>query len=88
MMTKRGSAAIQHQETIGVSEFKARCLKLLEETRRKGKEWIITKKSEPVARVIPIGRVRGSHRGALKGLATLKGDIIHWSSASSWEASS
>lgn len=70
---------------VGVSEFKSRCLQLLEETRQKGREWTITKKGEPVARVVPIRSTQESARGRLKGLVRFHGDIVHWSSADEWE---
>ncbi|MBI4366748.1 MAG: type II toxin-antitoxin system prevent-host-death family antitoxin [Deltaproteobacteria bacterium] len=80
------SPAREAVPSIGVSEFKARCLELLEETRQLGKEWIITKRAEPLARVTPMGMRRGSRRGSLKGLGSIEGDIVHWSSAAEWEA--
>lgn len=76
----------QTGQSVGVSEFKSRCLQFLEETRQKGREWTITKKGEPVAKVMPIRRSQGSTRGRLKGLMTFHGDIVHWSSAEDWEA--
>ncbi len=75
----------QRGSSVGVSEFKTHCLQFLEETRQKGREWTITKKGEPVAKVMPIRQSQGSARGRLKGLMTFQGDIVHWSSTDDWE---
>jgi len=42
--------------TIPADEFKARCLKLLDEVQRTGEELIVTKRGRPVARVVPTER--------------------------------
>jgi prevent-host-death family protein len=39
---------------ISASQFKARCLALLDEVAESGTELIITKRGEPVARVGPV----------------------------------
>lgn len=71
---------------LNISDFKARCLRLLDETRQKGKEYTIMKKGVPIARVVPIQK-RGTtkRRGSLKGLAEIRGDIIHCETSDDWE---
>lgn len=82
MTKKEGSA-----KTLNVTEFKAKCLRLLEETRQKGQEYTITKKGEPIARVIPIRiGTTGTLRGSMKGLIKIKGDIVHFDTSDDWEA--
>ena len=68
---------------IDVSAFKARCLRVLDEVQATGAEVVITERGRPVARLRPVGRARGSLRGAWKGRARISGDIVHvdWSSA-------
>ena len=39
---------------ISASQFKARCLSLLDEVAESGAELIVTKRGEPVARVGPV----------------------------------
>jgi prevent-host-death family protein len=39
--------------TITATEFKAKCLKLLDEVQRTGEELVVSKHGKPVARVIP-----------------------------------
>ncbi len=41
-------------KTVAISEFKARCLGLLEEMKDTGEELVITKRGTPIARVTPI----------------------------------
>jgi len=41
-------------ERIGVSEFKARCLSLLDRVAETRAEYVITKRGRPVARVVPV----------------------------------
>lgn len=38
---------------ITASDFKARCLRLLDEVSRSGQELVILKRGRPVARVVP-----------------------------------
>lgn len=40
--------------TIPASEFKARCLALLDEVSETGAELVVTKRGRPVARVLPM----------------------------------
>lgn len=61
---------------IAASDFKARCLRLLDEVNDQGIEMVITKRGKPVAKLVPVGSTRRSVRGAWKGLATIEGDIV------------
>lgn len=38
---------------ISATEFKAKCLKLMDDVQRSGEELVITKHSRPIARLIP-----------------------------------
>ena len=40
-------------KTINATEFKAKCLQLLDEVQRTGEEIVISKRGKPVARVTP-----------------------------------
>ena len=50
------------QSTVAASEFKAKCLRLLDEAEQ-GQTFIVTKRGRPVARVEPIARQPVSLRG-------------------------
>ena len=62
--------------TIRASEFKAKCLKLMDEVQRTGEAIIITKNGKPVARLEPVAPARRSLRGLHKGEIEIRGDII------------
>ena len=72
---------------LPVSEFKKRCLSLLEEVRREGRELVITKRGEPIARVVPLAPPSQTLRGTWKGLFEIAGDIVHTDWSDDWEAS-
>jgi prevent-host-death family protein len=42
------------QRTIPASEFKAKCLALLDEVAENGQSLVVTKRGKPVARVVPV----------------------------------
>jgi len=61
---------------IAAGEFKAKCLKLIDEVSETRKPIVITKRGKPVAQVIPMPAKRGSIVGSMKGSVTILGDII------------
>ncbi len=62
--------------TIKASEFKAKCLKIMDEVAATGETVEITKRGVPVARLVPATRQPKTLIGALKGSVTILGDII------------
>jgi len=63
-------------QKIPAGVFKAKCLDLLEEVRKSGKELIITKRGKPCARVVPISEKVASVFGAMAGTIRICGDIV------------
>lgn len=61
--------------TIPAGEFKAKCLKLLDQVAESRQTLVITKYGKPVAEVVPIKEEK-SLFGAMKGSGTIIGDII------------
>ncbi len=61
---------------IPAGEFKARCLKLMDEVQKKRQEIVITKRGKPVAKLVPADKKLVSLWGALKGTGTVVGDIV------------
>ncbi|HEY5258707.1 MAG TPA: type II toxin-antitoxin system prevent-host-death family antitoxin [Candidatus Baltobacteraceae bacterium] len=61
---------------IGATEFKARCLELMDEVERLGAEITITKHRRPVARLVPVHASTGRFCGSLKGMVLGWGDIV------------
>ena len=61
--------------TYKASEFKAKCLKIMDEVAETGERVVITKRGVPVAELIPARERRKSMFGAMRGMITYK-DII------------
>ena len=70
---------------IPISEFKAKCLSLVEGVASSGKIIIITKHGKPVAKVTQVSTSRKSLKGSWKGLVTVKGDIINCDTSDDWD---
>ena len=73
------------EKTIAAAEFKARCLKILDELEPSG--IVITKRGRPVAPVLP-AVVADNQKliGSMKGKIEIKGDIF--STGVGWDAES
>ncbi len=62
--------------TMKASEFKAKCLKLMDEVAETGKEIVITKHGQPVSRLVPYTERPKTPVGIDKGKIKIVGDII------------
>ncbi len=63
--------------TIKASEFKAKCLALMDEVARTGEPVVVTKHGHPVAELRPYRGARaGSPFGLHRGLVKVHGDIV------------
>ena len=71
--------------TIKASEFKAKCLKLMDEVAESGDEIIITKNGRPVSRLVPYREKPKSLFGRDRDIIQIHGDIIEPIYAE-WEA--
>lgn len=61
--------------TMAASEFKARCLRVMEEVRSRRESVLITKKGRPVARLVPADEPPSNIFGSLAGVIEITGDI-------------
>jgi prevent-host-death family protein len=61
---------------IKASEFKAKCLALMDEVERTGETVVITKNGKPVAELVPHRKRKKNARGILKDSLFITGDII------------
>ncbi|OGA03810.1 MAG: prevent-host-death protein [Betaproteobacteria bacterium RIFCSPLOWO2_02_FULL_62_17] len=74
--------------TIQASEFKAKCLALMDEVARTGQAIVVTKNGRPVAELRPHRPPRArSLIGLQKGRIAIKGDIVSPVGARLWDAS-
>jgi prevent-host-death family protein len=64
---------------IAAGDFKAKCLKLLDEVAETRKPLVITKRGKPVAQVVPVEEPKQSlddYLESMKGSGVILGDII------------
>ena len=62
--------------TIKASEFKAKCLKLMDEVAETGEEIVITKNGRPVTRLVAYKAKKNKWFGADEGIIEITGDIV------------
>ena len=61
--------------TIKASEFKAKCLNLMNEVAESGAEYVVTKNGNPVSRLVPYRKKPESLFGIDRGRLEILGDI-------------
>ena len=64
---------------ISATEFKAKCLKLIDEVAQTHDPIVVTKRGKPVAKVVPIEPEEGmapSYFGCMAGTIKIVGDIM------------
>lgn len=71
-------------ETIGATEFKQKCLALLDHIGPDG--LVITKHGKPVAKLIPVGSGSAELIGSLAGKIEVRGDLL--TTGLRWDAES
>ena len=71
--------------TIKASEFKAKCLQLMDEVAETGQPLVITKNGRPVAQLGPVVSRPATLAGAHRGQITVVEDILS-SIDEEWEA--
>jgi prevent-host-death family protein len=68
---------VSEKHVIAAGEFKARCLQLMDAVNREGIELVITKRGEPVAKLVPVTpRQPADIFGAMRGTVRILGDIV------------
>jgi prevent-host-death family protein len=70
---------------IPAGEFKAKCLKLLDEVNQHRFQIVITKRGKPVARLVPVTDELPDIFGRMKGTGEILGDIVS-STGEIWNA--
>lgn len=65
------------QRSIKASEFKAKCLKIMDQVEKTRGKVVITKRNIPVAQLVPIDlEIERPIFGCMKGTIKIKGDIV------------
>lgn len=62
--------------TVSAGKFKAQCLALMDDVKSTGEPIVITKRGEPVAKLVPMERKQDDIFGFLKGKLEVVGDIV------------
>ena len=62
--------------TIKASEFKAKCLKLMDGVAESGEEIVITKNGQPVSRLLPYREKTRMAFGRNRDYIRIRGDIV------------
>ncbi len=63
-------------KTIQAGEFKAKCLKIMDEVNEKHVSFTITKHGKPIAKLVPLDDAPKSAFGCLKNTVSIQGDIV------------
>ena len=74
MPSQHGAAA--GRRTIKASEFKARCLRPMDEVAETGEEIVITRRGRPVSRLAPCREPPDTIFGADRDVIRIHGDVV------------
>ena len=66
----------QRARSIAASQFKAKCLGLMDEVQRTGNELIVTRHGKAIVKIVPLERRLPSAYGAMEGTAVVTGDLV------------
>src|SRR5688572_8842559 len=62
---------------VPATEFKAKCLELMDRVAQRRETFVITKRGKPVAKLVPVEpKPKESIFGWMRGKATITGDIV------------
>ncbi len=74
-------------KTMAAGEFKAKCLRVMEQVRSTRTPVVITKRGKPIAKLVPADESRSDIFDCLKGKIEILGDIVSpVVPAEDWEA--
>jgi prevent-host-death family protein len=63
-------------KTMNAAQFKAKCLRVLDDVATSRRGVVVTKRGKPVARVVPMVDRPDRIVGAMKGEIEIRGDIV------------
>jgi len=70
---------------IPVTQFKAQCLRLLDQVSKSGQPLVITKRGKPLAKVTRAVTERRPLMGRMRGTAEEVGDFVYFDTSADWE---
>ena len=63
-------------QIVTATEFKAKCLSLIDEVAKSGDTITVTKRGQPMATLSPVLKKRKSSRGILKGKLNIPDEVL------------
>jgi prevent-host-death family protein len=63
-------------KTMPAGKFKTHCLSIIDDVYNRHEEVIITKHGKPMARIVPLNKKAEIIFGAMRGVATITGDLV------------
>ena len=72
-----GHIPMTNDRYVAAAEFKANCLRLMDEVAQQRRPIIITKRGKPVAKLVPLEKVAIDLFGRMAGSIKICGDIIN-----------
>ena len=70
---------------ISASEFKAKCLQILDDVAQHRTSIVVTKHGRPVARLVPIEDQLKPLGGSWEGSVQVHGDLLDFDTSPDWE---
>lgn len=86
LVTSQSVKYDQGVEDVAISEFKAKCLGMVDDIAATGRAITLTKRGQAVARVVPVAAVSAPLRGTWAGSVVVNGDIAGVHLADDWES--
>lgn len=74
------------EKQISATEFKAKCLRLIDEVAANGPALVITKRGKPVAKLTRAASAQRPLAGGCADLGKIVGDIVHFDLSDRWDA--
>ena len=73
-------------KTMVISEFKAKCIRVVKDVNRRKQPLMLTLRGTPIATVEPIKNQTGKRiLGSMKGSMKISGDIVKTDFSAEWE---
>lgn len=66
----------KNSRLVAAADFKAHCLKLLDEVAFRRRPIIVTKRGKPIAKLVPVEEAPIDIFGRMAGTVTICGDIV------------
>jgi prevent-host-death family protein len=63
-------------KTMAAGDFKAKCLKVMDQVQARRESVVITKRGKPIAKLVPVEEADDPIFGFMKGKGKIVGDIV------------